>query len=213
MTVRVDLNVSVDGYATTTDQTPQDPVGADWMRLVEHYTATRTFRERVLHATDGSGTTGVDDDHVRESLRGVGAHVMGAGMFGLHTFPDDPDWTGWWGDEPPFGGPVLVLTHAPRPTLEFENGTTFTFLDAPLAEALDRARDVADGADVRLSGGVSLVREALAAGLVDRLHVAVTPILLGRGTNLWEGLRGLEDGYEVTAEAAPSGVLHLTFAR
>ncbi|WOP17504.1 dihydrofolate reductase family protein [Raineyella sp. LH-20] len=217
MAVRVDLNISLDGFVTTTDQTPENPenpMGEDWQRLTGAYAATRTFRERVLHDTSGEGTTGVDDTYARAYFAEVGAEIMGAGMFGLHDFPDDPDWRGWWGDEPPFRAPVFVLTHtAPRPSIEMAGGTTFHFLAVSPHEALDRALDAAGGKDVRVGGGATVVRDFLQAGLVDRLHVAIAPILLGRGIRLWDGLRGLESGYDVTAETAESGTIHLTFRR
>jgi dihydrofolate reductase len=214
MAVRVDLNISLDGYATTTDQTPENPMGDDWSRLVAAYVATRTFRERVLHDATGEGTTGVDDEYAKAYFAEVGAEIMGAGMFGLHNFSDDPDWRGWWGDEPPFRTPVFVLTHSlPRPSLEMAGGTTFHFLSASPDEALDRALAVAGGKDVRIGGGPTVVRDFLEAGLVDRLHVAIAPILLGSGIRLWDGLRGLESGYSVTAETAETGITHLTFRR
>lgn len=214
MAVRVDLNISLDGFATTTDQTPENPMGEDWARLVAAYVATRTFRERVLHDTSGEGTTGVDDDYARAYFAEVGAEIMGAGMFGLHHFPDNSDWQGWWGEEPPFRIPVFVLTHtAPRPAIEMAGGTTFHFLSATPTQALERALEVADGKDVRIGGGPTVVRDFLKAGLVDQLHVAVAPILLGRGIRLWDGLRGWESGYDVTADTAPSGTTHLTFRR
>ena len=214
MAVRVDLNISLDGFATTTDQTPESPFGDDWPRLVGAYTATRTFRQRVLHDTSGEGTTGVDDEYARAYFAEVGAEIMGAGMFGLHDFPDDPEWRGWWGDEPPFRAPVFVLTHtAPRPPIEMAGGTTFHFLSASPQEALERALVAADGKDVRIGGGATVARDFLGTGLVDQLHVAIAPILLGRGIRLWDDLRGFEAGYEVEAETAESGTVHLTFRR
>ena len=214
MAVRVDLNISLDGFATTTDQTPESPMGEDWSRLVAAYVATRTFRERVLHETSGEGTTGVDDDYARAYFAEVGAEIMGAGMFGLHDFHDDPDWQGWWGEEPPFRVPVFVLTHtAPRPSLEMAGGTTFHFLSATPTQVLDRALEVADGKDVRIGGGPTVVRDFLKAGLVDQLHVAIAPILLGGGIRLWDELRGWESGYQVEVDSAPSGTTHLTFRR
>jgi dihydrofolate reductase len=213
MAVRVDLNISLDGFATTTDQTPENPFGPDWARLTDAYTATRTFRTRVLQDTSGEGTTGVDDEYAQAYFADVGAEIMGAGMFGLHDFADDPDWRGWWGDEPPFHAPVFVLTHSSRPTLEMAGGTTFHFLAATPRETLDLALEAAGGKDVRIGGGPTVVREFLKAGLVDRLHVAIVPILLGRGIRLWDDLRGFEDGYSVTSDVAPSSVTHLTFSR
>jgi dihydrofolate reductase len=213
MAVRVDLNISLDGYATATDQTAEDPMGQDWPRLVGAYVATRTFRERVLHDQSGEGTTGMDDAYARAYFAEIGAEIMGAGMFGFHTFPDDPDWQGWWGDEPPFSCPVFVLTHRSRADLVMAGGTTFHFVSSSPRETLERALDVADGKDVRIGGGPTVVREYLAAGLVDQLHVAITPILLGRGIRLWDDLRGLESGYDVRSETSESGIIHLTFSR
>ena len=211
--VRVDLNISLDGFATTTDQTPENPFGDDWGRLTDAYVATRTFRERVLHDTSGAGTTGVDDEYAARYFEAVGAEIMGAAMFGLHDHADDPDWRGWWGDEPPFRVPVFVLTHTPRESIEMAGGTTFHFLTASPEEALSRAVAVADGGDIRIGGGPTTVREFLRAGLVDDLHVAIVPILLGRGVRLLDDLRGLESGCRVTSESAPSGVTHVTLRR
>lgn len=213
MRVRVDLNVSLDGYASTADQTPDDPMGADWGRLVSAYVATRTMQEKVLGNTSGAGTTGVDERYAAAYFEGIGAEVMGAGMFGFHAHPDDPDWQGWWGDEPPFGVPVYVMTHQERPSLPMRGGTTFHFVAQEPEQVLARAVEAAGGRDVRIGGGVSVVRTFLAAGMVDQLHVAVVPILLGRGQRLWDGLRGLEQGYTVTSEVAESGVTHVTFRR
>ena len=212
MAVRVDLMISLDGFATTTDQTPDNPFGADWSRLTGAYVATRTFREQVFHDTCGKGTTGIDDKYAREYFDNIGAEIMGAGKFGLHNFPDDPDWNGWWGDEPPFHCPVFVLTHKQRPDLTLSD-TTFHFISADPQTALQKALDAANGKDVRIGGGPTMVRDYLKAGLVDRLHVAITPILLGSGIRLWDDLRGLEAGYTVTSETAESGVIHLTFQR
>lgn len=213
MAVRVDLIISLDGFATTTDQTPDAPFGEDWPRLVGAYTATRTFRKRVLKDTTGAGTTGIDDEYAKDYFANVGAEIMGAGMFGLHNFPDDPNWHGWWGDEPPFRVPVFVLTRNTRPSIEMAGGTTFHFLKTTPVDALQQAVSAARGKDVRVGGGATVVRDFLKAGLVDRLHVAITPILLGRGIRLWDDLRGLEAGYTVKTETAPSGTIHLTFRR
>ncbi|HEV7276542.1 MAG TPA: dihydrofolate reductase family protein [Devosiaceae bacterium] len=213
MVVRVDLNISLDGFATTTDQTPDNPFGDDWPRLVAAYAATRTVRERVFKDTSGVGTTGVDEQYARAYFSNIGAEIIGAGMFGFHAHPNDPAWRGWWGEEPPFRVPVFVLTHMRRPSIEMAGGTTFHFLDTPPADALQRAVKAANGKDVRIGGGTTVVRDYLKAGLVDSLHVAITPILLGRGIRLWDDLRGLEAGYTVKTETAESGTVHLTFHR
>lgn len=213
MAVRVDLNISLDGFATTTDQTPENPFGDDWARLVAAYAATRTVRERVFKDTSGSGTTGVDEKYAQAYFTDIGAEIIGAGMFGFHAHPNDPDWRGWWGEEPPFRVPVFVLTHRPRPSMEMAGGTTFHFLNTSPADALAQAVEAAGGKDIRIGGGPSLVRDYLKAGLVDVLHVGIAPILLGRGIRLWDDLRGLESGYSVKAETAESGTMHLIFQR
>jgi len=213
MAVRVDLNISLDGSATTTDQTPENPFGEDWGRLVGAYVSTRTFRARVMHDTSGEGTTGVDDAYARAYFENIGAEIMGAGMFGFHANPDDPDWRGWWGDEPPFVCPVFVLTHrAPRESIRL-GGTTFHFVSTTPQEVLAQALAAAGDRDVRIGGGASVVREFLRLGLVDQLHVAITPIILGQGIRLWDDLRGFDNGYEVTTEVAESGVMHVTYRR
>ncbi len=135
-------------------------------------------------------------------------------MFGLHAFPDDPDWKGWWGDHPPFGAPVYVLTHtAPRPPIPMQGGTTFHFRSAGIEEVLAEATEAANGLDVRVGGGVSTARQFLRAGLVDDLHVAIAPMLFDRGDRLWDDLRGLERTHAVRADVAESGTIHVTFTR
>ena len=213
MAVRIDMMISLDGFATTTDQTPENPFGDDWPRLVGAYAATRTFRARVLNDTTGAGTTGVDDAYAQAYFAEIGAEIMGAGMFGLHNYPDDPDWRGWWGDAPPFRCPVFVLTHRPRADMPMAGGTTFHFLSTSIDAALQQAHAVANGKDIRIGGGPSMARAFLQAGLVDRLHLAIAPIVLGRGIRLWDELRGLETGYTVKSETAESGTIHLTFER
>jgi dihydrofolate reductase len=208
------LFVSLDGYTSKTDHAQENPMGEDWGALTAAYVATRTMRERVFGDTSGAGTTGIDDSYAAAHFEGVGAEIMGAAMFGLHTFPDDPDWKGWWGDEPPFGTPVYVLTHtAPRPPIPMQGGTTFHFRSGAIEDVLAEATEAAGGLDVRVGGGVGTARDFLRAGLVDDLHVAIAPILLGRGNRLWDDLRGLELSHKVTAEVAESGTIHVTFTR
>jgi dihydrofolate reductase len=211
--VRIDLFASLDGY-TPTSPTPENPMGEDWGRLTAAYAATRTFHERVFGDTSGAGTTGVDDAYAAAHFEGVGAEIMGAAMFGLHTFPDDPDWKGWWGDQPPFGTPVYVLTHtAPRPSIPMQGGTTFHFRSGTIEDVLAEATGAAGGADVRVGGGTGTARAFLRAGLVDDLHLMVAPILLGRGTRLWDDLPALDLTHTVTTEVAESGTVHVTFRR
>lgn len=217
MRVRADLNISLDGYAAPApgSGTPDNPLGEDWSRLVAPYVATRTFQANVLGNHD-SGTTGVNDRYAIEYFEGTGAEIMGAGKFGLHLFGGDPDWNGWWGDNPPFHHPVFVLTHtAPRPSIEMEGGTVFHFVSAPPAEVLAMAVEAADGADVRVGGGggPTMVPQYLEAGPIDVLHLAVTPIVLGRGENLWDGMRNIDLDDTSSSEGGEDGVSHITFTR
>ncbi len=208
------LAISLDGYGSGEGQSLEAPFGHAGTRLMEWFFPTETFqslsgdRERV--AVDPA--TAPDDAYARRAWEGIGAEIMGANKFGPPGWQDDPDWRGWWGEEPPFHTPVVVLTHRPRPPLELE-GTTFHFVDAEPREALALAFELADGLDVRLGGGPESTREFLAAGLVDYLHVTVVPIILGRGSSIWEGLEGLEADYDVASATTPSGVTHVTFTR
>jgi dihydrofolate reductase len=212
--VRIDLFLSLDGCSSVAGDDPDNPMGEDWPRLTAAYAATRTFRERVFGDTTGAGTTGIDDAYAAAHFEGIGAEIMGAAMFGLHTFPDDPDWKGWWGDEPPFGTPVYVLSHtAPRPSIPMEGGTTFHFRSGAIEDVLAEATEAAGGLDVRVGGGLGTVRDFLRAGLVDHLHLMVAPIVLGRGARLWDDLPGLDLTHKVTTEVAESGTIHVTFTR
>ena len=214
--VRVhNLAVSLDGFATGDDQRLEAPFGHAGTRLMEWFFPTATFQgmtgDRERQAVDPA--TEADDSFARRTLDGIGVEIMGANKFGPPGWHDDPEWRGWWGENPPFHTPVIVLTHRPHAPIELEGGTTFHFMSASPAEALEAARSLAGDLDVRLGGGATTVREFLAAGLVDMLHVAQVPILLGRGERLWDGLEGLESGYRVASETTPSGVTHIVFDR
>ena len=212
--VRIDLFSSLDGYTAAPDPSADNPMGEDWAPLTAAYAATRTFQRMVFGDSSGAGTTGLDDSYASEFFRGVGAEIMGAAMFGLHAYPDDPDWKGWWGDRPPFGYPVYVLTgSAPRPPIPMDGGTTFEFRSGSIEDVLAEATAAAGGLDVRVGGGVRTALEFLQAGLVDDLHVAIAPIVLGRGTRVWEGLRGLEHTHDVATKVSESGTIHITFTR
>ena len=210
--VRVhNLSMSLDGFCTGEGQSLDAPFGHAGARLHEWFFQTRTFRTMQGEA---GGSTGVDDAMARTWEAGIGAEIMGRNKFGPQRGPwEDHEWVGWWGPNPPFHTPVLVLTHHPRPPVEMEGGTTFHFLDATPEEALRQAREAANGGDVRIGGGPTTVREFLAADLVDHLHVVVVPIVLGRGERLWDGLEGLEERFDVEAVTTSSGVTHLTFTR
>ena len=210
--VRIDLFSSLDGYTAEPDS--ENPMGGDWGALAAAYAATRTFREKVFGDSSGAGTTGVDESYASAFFEGVGAEIMGAAMFGLHAHPDDPEWKGWWGDQPPFGCPVFVLTHsAPRPSIAMPGGTTFHFRSGSLQDVLAEASAAAGGQDVRVGGGISTAQAFLRAGLVDELHVGIAPIILGRGIRVWDDLRGLERTHTVRTVLAESGTIHVTFTR
>ncbi|MFD3440732.1 dihydrofolate reductase family protein [Streptomyces sp. NPDC058685] len=204
------IAVSLDGFATGEGQSLEAPFGHAGERLHEWMFATRWGRA-MLRQSGGSG--GVDDAFLRLFTAGIGAEIMGAGKFGYPGWHENPDWKGPWGSNPPFHTPVFVLTHHPRPSIEMEGGTTYHFIDASPAEALETARKAAGGQDVRIGGGPTMVRDFLAAGLIDDMHIVVVPILLGRGVRLWDGLEGLEEGYDVESVSTPSGVTHVTFTR
>ncbi|MCU1423804.1 MAG: bifunctional deaminase-reductase domain protein [Microbacteriaceae bacterium] len=205
------FSVSLDGFATGEGQTLEAPFGHAQERLLDWFAGTRTF-----HGMQGEpgGSTGVHDAFANNWGAGIGVEIMGRNKFGPQRGPwTDDGWRGWWGDEPPFHTPVIVLTHYPREPLEMEGGTTFYFLDAGANEALAAAREAAPGLDVRIGGGVATVREFLEADLVDRMHLAVIPIVLGRGERLWDGLENVEQRFDIEAVSGPGGVTHLSFTR
>ncbi|GAA1781204.1 dihydrofolate reductase family protein [Leucobacter iarius] len=208
------LAISLDGFGTGADQRLESPFGHAGTRLMEWFFPTATFQgltgTRERQAVDPA--TEPDDAYARRAWDGIGAEIMGANKFGPPGWQDDPEWRGWWGDEPPFHTPVIVMTHRELPSLEVGE-TTFHFRSGSPEEVLAEARDLAGGLDVRLGGGPSSTRSFLAAGLVDLLHVAQVPILLGRGERLWDGLEGLEQGYRIESETTPSGVTHIVFTR
>lgn len=199
------LSISLDGFATGEPQSLEAPFGHAGQRLHEWMFGTRHWAE--------GGSVGVDDAFAVRHEPGIGAEIMGANKFGPPGWQDDPDWTGWWGSNPPFHTPTFVLTRRPRSPIEMEGGTTFHFLDATPAEALATAREAAGGQDIRIGGGASVVRDFLAAGLVDHMHLVQVPIVLGRGVRIWDGLEALEEGYDIEAVSSPSGVTHFTFNR
>jgi dihydrofolate reductase len=209
------LAVSIDGYATGEGQSFETPFGHAGTRLMNWFFPTDTFVGMSGHDDEavGTGTRGVDDAFAAATNRGIGAEIMGRRKFGPQLGPwQDESWRGWWGDEPPFHSPVIVLTHHHRPDVVVGE-TTFLFRELPPAEALALAADLAGGLDVRLGGGPTVVREFLDADLVDHLHVVVVPIVLGGGVRLWDGLARLEERFDVEVTAPPTGVVHYVFTR
>ncbi len=212
--VRVhNFSISLDGFGVGEDQRLEAPFGHAGTRLLDWAIPTRTFTRMGFHG-DQRGTTGIDETFASRWNAGIGVEIMGRNKFAPKPGPwPDDDWNGWWGDDPPFHTPVVVLTHHPRPPLELNGGNVFHFIDAAPAEALAFARGLAGGLDVRIGGGTSTIREFLRADLIDQMHLAVVPILLGRGERLWDGLEGLEQRFDVEAVTSPTGIIHLTFSR
>src|SRR5262245_27824196 len=204
------FSISLDGYGTGEGQSKDAHFGHAGERLHDWMFATRWGRT-MIGRSGGSG--GVDDVFLQRFDRGIGVEIMGAGKWGHPGWEDDPDWKGAWGPNPPFHTPVFVLTHHTRPSIEMEGGTTYHFLDASPADALAKAREAAGGKDIRIGGGPTVIRDFLAAGLIDHAHIVVVPILLGRGVRLWDGLEDLHERYDIEAVTSPSGVTHFTFSR
>lgn len=202
--------VSSDGFGSGEGQTLERPFGhANPAELMSWAGATASWPNR----TEPGGSRGLDDYFTRDFTHNIGAEIMGRNKFGPDRGPwENYDWLGWWGDEPPFHTPVFVLTHYARPSFAMGE-TTFHFIDASPAEALEQAKAAADGKDVRLGGGVLTVREFLDADLIDTLHVAVSPIELGRGERLWESPDELLDRYHLDKVPSASGVTHYIYWR
>ena len=206
------FTLSLDGYGAGPDQDINNPLGIGGMELHQGLVATRTV-QRTLFGKDG-GTTGVDDDFAARSFRNVGAWILGRNMFGpiRGDWPDD-NWKGWWGDNPPYHVPVFVLTHHARAPIEMAGGTTFHFITGGFREALDRAREAAGGKDVRIGGGPSTIRQYLREGLIDELHIAISPVLLGRGEPLFEGIDLRALGYACVESVASEKATHVVLRR
>jgi dihydrofolate reductase len=192
---------SIDGYGAGPNQTFENPLGVGGVALHEWVFSTRTFQK--MFGKEG-GAAGVDDDFAARGMDNIGASILGRNMFGpiRGAWPDDA-WKGWWGDNPPYHTPVFVLTNHPRASIEMDGGTTFHFVTEGIGTALERAVEAANGQDVRLGGGVATIRQYLRKGLIDEMHLAIAPVLLGSGENLLEGIDLPGLGYQ-RAEHVPS---------
>jgi dihydrofolate reductase len=207
--VYVEISMSLDGFVAGPNQTLEQPLGAGGERLHEWVVALKSWRER--HGLSG-GETGPDSELVEESLRNTGATVMGRRMFsgGQGAWEDDPNADGWWGDDPPFGHPVFILTHQPREPVTKQGGTTFTFVTDGVESALEQARAAAGDKDVVVAGGANAIQQFLTAGLVDELQLHVAPVLLGDGVRLFDQApANLE--LETTRVIASPRVTHLEY--
>lgn len=212
MAVRLSMSVSLDGYAAGLEQRADAPLGTGGEALHRWVLGTRTFR--ATHGAGDGGTTGLDDDVAREIADGIGASILGRRMFGGGDGgPWDPAWRGWWGDDPPFHTPVFVLTHHPRAPVAMQGGTTFHFVTGGIQEALERAREAARTQDVRIGGGVSTVRQYLQAGLVDELHLVVSPTVLGSGEPLLAAIDLPRLGFRCSRHVGTNEALHVVLQK
>jgi dihydrofolate reductase len=205
------FTLSLDGYGAGPSQTLEHPLGVGGEELHGWFVPTRTFR-KTHGATDG--TTGVDDDFAARAFKNVGAWILGRNMFGPIRGPwPDEAWKGWWGDDPPYHVDTFVLTHHPRAAIRMAGGTTFHFVTDGIHAALERARAAAKGLDVQLGGGVATLRQYLQAGLVDEMHLAIAPRLLGSGEHLLSGIDLLRLGYRCVEHVPAAGATHVVLKK
>jgi dihydrofolate reductase len=211
--VRVEsFTVSLDGYGAGPGQNIDNPLGVGGTELHQWALPTRTFQQ-TLFGLDG-GTTGIDDSFAARGFSNVGAWILGRNMFSPIRGPwPDMTWRGWWGDNPPYRTPVFVLTHHARPPIQMEGGTTFHFVTDGICGALDRARDAANGMDVRIGGGPHTIQQYLLAHLIDEMHIAIVPVLLGAGQRLLEGVDLRTLGYECVQFVPSEKVTHVVLRR
>lgn len=203
--------ISVDGFGAGARQSLEDPLGIGGATLHEWMYPTRTFQQMV---GGGDGSTGLDDGFARRSMEGMGAWIMGRNMFGPVRGPwPDAQWKGWWGDNPPYHVPVFVLTHHAREPVTMQGGTVFHFVTGGIHEALDRAREAAGSKDIRIGGGVATVRQYLQAGLVDEMHLVVSPTVLGQGESLLAGIDLAALGFHCTEHAGTGTALHVVLSK
>ncbi|MCA1829425.1 MAG: dihydrofolate reductase family protein [Myxococcales bacterium] len=213
------FGISIDGYGAGPDQDLANPMGVGGMALHQWVLGTRTFQKMAADFAESLiagqvGRDGVDDDFAARGFENLGAWIMGRNMFGpLRGRWSDDSWRGWWGKNPPYHVPVFVLTHHARAPITMEGGTTFYFVTDGIDAALERAKDVAKGKDVRLGGGVATIRQYLTAGLIDEIHLVISPVLLGRGEQLLAGIDTVSLGYKCTEHAASDHAAHVVLTK
>jgi dihydrofolate reductase len=207
------FTISLDGYGAGPDQTLENPMGIGGEGLHNWFVDTKTFQEMI--GKPGAGARqDVDDGFAVRSFENVGAWIMGRNMFAWSRGPwPDDDWKGWWGSNPPYHVPVFVLTHHARPSLTMEGGTTFHFVTDGIHAALEQAKRAAQGKDIRIGGGTSTVRQYLSAGLIDELHLAISPILLGKGEHLLTGIDTASLGYKCTEHVGTERAMHVVLSK
>jgi dihydrofolate reductase len=205
------FGISMDGFGAGAEQSLDNPMGVGGLAMHGWAFETKTFR--AMHGGEG-GSTGVDEEFAAGSFENVGAWILGRNMFGpVRGSWGDESWKGWWGDEPPYHVPVFVLTHYERPPLEMKGGTTFYFVTEGIEEAAKRAAGAAGDADVRIGGGVSTVQQYLKAGVIDEMHLVVSPVLLGAGEKFFGNLDLVRAGFRVTRHVMSERVMHVVMER
>lgn len=205
------FSISLDGYGAGPSQSLEHPLGAGGHGLHEWILPTRTFSQMQGETT---GTTGVDDDYAARGFANIGAWILGRNMFGPIRGPwPDEAWKGWWGDNPPYHSDVFVLTHHPRAAIRMAGDTTFHFVTEGIHAALERAMQAANGRDVRLGGGVATIQQYLRAGLVDEMHLAIAPVLLGSGEHLLGGVDALKLGYRCVEHVPAAAATHIVLRK
>jgi dihydrofolate reductase len=205
------FGISLDGFGAGPRQELENPMGVGGMALHRWAFATPTFRK--MRGQEG-GEAGVGEDFAQRGFRNIGAWILGRNMFGpVRGSWGDESWKGWWGDEPPYHVPVFVLTHHAREPLEMKGGTTFYFVTEGIQAALERARAAANGKDVRIGGGTATIRAYLQAGLIDEMHLAVAPAILGEGEALFAGIDLVKLGYTCTERAPTDLAMHVVLTR
>lgn len=205
------FTISLDGFGAGPGQDLDNPLGVGGTSLHGWALPTRTFQEKLFGVEGGEG--GLDEEFAARGFRNVGAWILGRNMFGPIRGPwPDENWRGWWGDNPVYHVPVFVLTHHPRPPLVMDGGTTFHFVTDGIVVALERAREAAKGKDVRLGGGVNVIQQYLRQRLVDEMHIAISPVLLGAGERLFEGVNLRALGYACTRHEASSRATHVVLS-
>ena len=206
------FSISLDGYGAGPSQDLQNPLGVGGIALHNWVYGTRTFQK--MFGAEGRGETGIDDEFAARGLFNIGAWILGRNMFGpiRGPWPDDA-WKGWWGDNPPYHTPVFVLTHHPRASIAMDGGTTFHFVTDGIHAALNRATEAAKGQDVRLGGGAATIREYLHEGLIDEMHLAISPVLLGSGEQLLAGIGAPILGYQCTEQVSSAAATHFVLAK
>lgn len=207
------FTISLDGFGAGPDQDINNPLGVGGTALHDWAFSTRTFQKNVFGG-DGGSTDGIDEDFAARGFQNIGAWILGRNMFGPVRGPwPDESWRGWWGESPVYQVPVFVLTHYARAPLVMEGGTTFHFVTEGIAAALAQAREAAAGKDVRLGGGVNVIQQYLRQGLIDEMHIAIAPVLLGSGEQLFKGINLLALGYACTKHLASPLATHLVLTR